>query len=180
VVGPPHRVAAPGPRRGRTVRPTRGRAAELACDADLRLNPPAAPRALEPDATAERIRTKEPAAEADPRLPVPGTVLTRAYKGSTIQVKVLARGFEYGGEVYGSLSAVAKAVIATESLHGESQARLDLDHRFDAGRREVVIDASTDVGRDLSRLFVGFVGRELGRRSFLVEGVAAEPEPATV
>ncbi|WP_439630601.1 DUF2924 domain-containing protein [Gemmata sp.] len=91
----------------------RNRANELACDADLRLNPPAAPRAPEPAAAAERTRTKEPAAEADARLPAPGTVLTRAYKGATIQVKVLARGFEYAGTVYGSLSAVAKAVTGS-------------------------------------------------------------------
>ena len=90
----------------------RQRAAELACDADLRLNPPAAPRAKEPE-PAERARTREPAAETDPRVPAPGTVLTRAYKGATVQVKVLARGFEYAGAVYGSLSAVAKAVTGS-------------------------------------------------------------------
>ncbi|VTU02474.1 Putative bacteriophage related protein OS=Isosphaera pallida (strain ATCC 43644 / DSM 9630 / IS1B) GN=Isop_2454 PE=4 SV=1: DUF2924 [Gemmataceae bacterium] len=90
----------------------RGRAAELACDADLRLNPPAAKVAAEPAAT-ERTRTREPAVEADARLPAPGTVLTRAYKGTTVQVKVLARGFEYAGTVYGSLSAVAKAVTGS-------------------------------------------------------------------
>ncbi|VTU02513.1 Putative bacteriophage related protein OS=Isosphaera pallida (strain ATCC 43644 / DSM 9630 / IS1B) GN=Isop_2454 PE=4 SV=1: DUF2924 [Gemmataceae bacterium] len=91
----------------------RQRASELACDADLRLNPPAAPRATEPDAAAEKARTREPAAEADPRVPAPGTVLTRKYKGATVQVKVVARGFEYAGEVYGSLSAVARAVTGS-------------------------------------------------------------------
>lgn len=75
---------------------------------------------------------------------------------------------------------LALAVIATESLHGESQARLDLSHAYDAEKRAVVIDASTAVGRDLSRLFVGFVGREFGRGSFQVERVAAKLEPSTV
>ena len=44
------------------------------------------------------------------RLPLPGTILTRDYKGTMIQVQVLPNGFEYQGEVYKSLSAVAKAV----------------------------------------------------------------------
>ncbi|WP_439630592.1 hypothetical protein [Gemmata sp.] len=72
------------------------------------------------------------------------------------------------------------AVIATESLHGESQTRLDLDQAFDAAARAAVVDASTDVGRDFNRLFVGFAAREFGRRSFQVERVAAKLEPATV
>jgi hypothetical protein len=41
---------------------------------------------------------------------MPGTLLTRDYKGRTICVKVLADGFEYEGERLTSLSAVAKRV----------------------------------------------------------------------
>ncbi len=52
-------------------------------------------------------------ARPDGRLPPPGTVLTRPYKGGTIQVQVLAHGFEYDGKVYRSLSAVAKAVTGS-------------------------------------------------------------------
>ncbi len=58
-------------------------------------------------------RTRDAGFEADGRLPPPGTVLTRKYKGTEVQVKVLAGGFEYAGEVYGSLSAVAKAVTGS-------------------------------------------------------------------
>ena len=46
----------------------------------------------------------------DRRLPMPGTVLTREYRGRTIAVTVLDSGFEYAGTVYRSLTAVAKAV----------------------------------------------------------------------
>ena len=46
-------------------------------------------------------------------LPMPGTVLTRPYKGRTITATVLDDGFEYEGEVYRSLSAVAKAVTGS-------------------------------------------------------------------
>jgi hypothetical protein len=86
----------------------RGRAAELACDADIRMNPPTL-KIAEASATLQS-RTKDVQFEADDRLPPAGTVLTRQYKGSSIQVKVLPGGFEYTGEVYGSLSAVAKAI----------------------------------------------------------------------
>jgi hypothetical protein len=49
----------------------------------------------------------------DGRLPPPGTILTRAYKGETLQVQVLPRGLEYQGAVYKSLSAVAKAITGS-------------------------------------------------------------------
>jgi hypothetical protein len=50
---------------------------------------------------------------ADRRLPMPGTVLTRQYKGRTVVVTILPNGFEYEGKVYRSLSAVATAVTGT-------------------------------------------------------------------
>jgi hypothetical protein len=64
------------------------------------------------------------------------------------------------------------AVLATESLHGESQVRLDAAHYLDPAKRACVIDAGTPVGRDLNRLFVGFIGREFGPDSFRVDRVA--------
>jgi hypothetical protein len=86
----------------------RQRAAELANDADVRLSPPKA----KPVAPAATTRTKTAAlvVKGDDRLPLPGTVLTREYKGQTLQVKVLPLGFEFEGDVYKSLSAVAKAI----------------------------------------------------------------------
>ena len=44
----------------------------------------------------------------DPRLPAPGTVLTREYKGKTIRVTVRADGFRCGGKDYHSLSGIAR------------------------------------------------------------------------
>lgn len=70
------------------------------------------------------------------------------------------------------------AILAVEALHGESQARLDAAHAFDAALRTVVIDASTPVGRDFNRLFLGFLTREFGPGSFRVERVPTPPEPA--
>ncbi len=46
-------------------------------------------------------------------LPPPGTVLRRPYKGRTVLITVLDDGFEYEGDVYRSLSAVAKAVTGS-------------------------------------------------------------------
>jgi hypothetical protein len=79
------------------------RATELAQDADLRLTAPKPPKAklvVAAPSTGERI-------------PPPGTVLKRPYKGQDILVTVRTDGFEYLGEVYRSLSAIARTVTGT-------------------------------------------------------------------
>jgi hypothetical protein len=88
----------------------RRRAQELARDADLRLNPPRSKTTTAPP--PEPIRVPTP---VDPRLPPPGTILTRPYKGQKLQVQVLHDGFAYAGHVYPSLSAVAKAITGTHT-----------------------------------------------------------------
>ncbi|GIW91260.1 MAG: hypothetical protein KatS3mg109_1692 [Pirellulaceae bacterium] len=88
----------------------RRRAVELANDADLRLSPPNVKPAT---ADPERTTTGSLRLKLDDRLPPPGTIISRQYKGQTFQVKVLPHGFEYEGEVYRSLSAVAKAITGT-------------------------------------------------------------------
>lgn len=78
-------------------RAARDRAAELA-PPDFRLIPP-------------RPATEEVVVPlADPRLPPPGSVIARRYKGRRVEVLVRGDGFEWAGTVYPSLSAVAKAV----------------------------------------------------------------------
>jgi len=72
-------------------------------------------------------------------------------------------------------AALVLALFATESLHGESQVRLETAHYFDLERRSCVIDAQTEVGRDLNRLFVGFLRREFGDDAFSVERVTTAP-----
>jgi hypothetical protein len=85
----------------------RQRALEIANDADLRLT---APRGRKPPAAPERTRTLAVKFGTDNRLPLPGTIVTRHYRGELVQVRVLDDGFEYLGERYKSLSAAAKAV----------------------------------------------------------------------
>lgn len=78
------------------------RAKELANDADLRLLAPAARTVVRPFRPSH-----------DRRLPMPGTVLQREYRGQTVTVTVLDAGFDYAGQVYRSLTAVAKAVTGS-------------------------------------------------------------------
>src|SRR5215813_485805 len=82
----------------------RQRAAELANDADVRLSPPRVKAASEP---AKCTKTASIAAHNENRLPVPGTIITRHYKGRKLVVTVLAHGFEFEGAIYKSLSSLA-------------------------------------------------------------------------
>ena len=52
-------------------------------------------------------------AKKDNRLPMPGAVITKEYKGTTVRVEVLEDGFEYDGCKFKSLSAIAKAVTGS-------------------------------------------------------------------
>lgn len=87
----------------------RQRARELATDSDVRLTAPRPGTAT----TATGSATGSIQFSPDERLPMPGAVITRRYKGETIEVRVLPRGFEYAGEVYRTLSAVAQKVTGT-------------------------------------------------------------------
>lgn len=77
------------------------------------------------------------------------------------------------------LATLDLALIAVESLHGESRSRLDAKFVSDAASRTVVIDASTPVGQALNDVFVGYVRREFGENTFRVERINRLPEPAT-
>ena len=52
-------------------------------------------------------------AHRDRRIPMPGTILSRNYKGQEHQVKALEQGFEYNGKVFFSLRAVAKSITGS-------------------------------------------------------------------
>ena len=87
----------------------RHRAEQLARDADVRLTAPKTP----PSPTTGTTKTGKLTSTSNNGLPPPGTVLTRSYKGRTLEVAVLENGFEYEGEVYRSLSAVAKGITGS-------------------------------------------------------------------
>jgi len=83
----------------------RRRAVELADDAEIRLSAPKAPLKGPGPVITAAFDGGRPAA-----FPKPGSVLRREYKGRVIIVRVLPRGFEYEGEVYRSLTAIAQKV----------------------------------------------------------------------
>ena len=92
----------------------RRRALEIANDADLRLRAPQA--RFGPDVTPDpKLSVSRRVANAlDPRLPPPGAYLERDYNGRRIIVKILVHGFEFDGEIYRSLSAIAQKVTGTK------------------------------------------------------------------
>lgn len=68
------------------------------------------------------------------------------------------------------------AVLAVSCLHGPAAVRLDAGYALDHDTRVLLVDASTPVGRDVTRVFAGLCAREFGDGSFRVEGVeAVEP-----
>lgn len=87
----------------------RQRAEELANDAEIRVTPPRENNAVN-SMQPETVPIPE---GRDPRLPPLGNWIERNYKGRKIRVLVVADGFEYEGERYRSLSAIAKAVTGS-------------------------------------------------------------------
>lgn len=65
-------------------------------------------KSLRPDATIENQPKKN--LIRDKRLPIPGTVIIKEYKGIKLEVKILESGFEYHNKIYKSLTAIAKEV----------------------------------------------------------------------
>lgn len=60
------------------------------------------------------------------------------------------------------------AILAVGCLYGEAAVRLDAGYAIDADERVVVIDASTETGRAVARVFIGFCAREFGDDTFSV------------
>ena len=88
----------------------RRRALEIANDADLRVRAPKSVAGAD-----DRNRTAVAAINGsrDPRLPQPGTLLTREFKGKVHVVTALEDGFEYDGRRYKSLSKIATEIAGT-------------------------------------------------------------------
>jgi hypothetical protein len=89
----------------------RARAHQIAQDGDLRINAPRDFFRLGAELVhtpADRNRR-----EPDRRLPLPGAFLSREWKGRTVLVQVLAKGFRYENRPYSSLSAIATAITGT-------------------------------------------------------------------
>jgi hypothetical protein len=85
----------------------RQQALALANDADLRLKAPK-------QQTLPNCTKRQPyPVVRHQSLPLPGALLTRRYKGQDHHVTVLEEGFEYRGERYASLTAIAKVITGS-------------------------------------------------------------------
>lgn len=98
------------------------RAEELADEAFVRVTAPLPRRsktgepavAVAPEPPRLRLRPVPPPSPcADSRLPRAGSTIVRRYRGVDHLVTVRADGLEYGGVLYGSLSAAAKAICGS-------------------------------------------------------------------
>jgi hypothetical protein len=92
----------------------RRRALEIANDADLRIRAPKAKFGPDVTLNPKLSVSRKVAGALDARLPPPGTYLEREYKGRRVIVKVLVDGFEFNGQIYRSLSAIAREVTGTK------------------------------------------------------------------
>jgi hypothetical protein len=85
---------------------TRQHALAVADDRDLRRLVPREP-------TSSNGGSVSGSHQTDLRLPLPGTVLTRSFRGRTVKVYVLPDGFRYRDRRFRSLSAVAEHITGT-------------------------------------------------------------------
>jgi hypothetical protein len=83
------------------------KAEELAIGAETRVT---APRTNSTEGVKLVLPEPDAFVDWDPRLPPPGNIVERQYKGKMIRVIVLQEGFEYEGRRYKSLTAIAKEV----------------------------------------------------------------------
>ena len=90
----------------------RRRAQEIADDADLRMVAPQGFLILDGE-PIKTIPSGRKHGRQDQRLPLPGTLLQRYWRGRSILVEVLANGFRYEGRHYSSLSAIAVEITGT-------------------------------------------------------------------
>ena len=65
-------------------------------------------------------------------------------------------------------NALFLAGLAAEAIHGRARVQLDGDFRTDSATRSAIIDATTETGQTIARIFTEFISRELGEQAFTV------------
>ena len=60
------------------------------------------------------------------------------------------------------------AMFAVEGIFGRASVRLDADYEINEKDHGITVDASTEVGATIARVFTGLLLREIGEDSFLV------------
>jgi hypothetical protein len=84
--------------------------------------------------------------------------------------------FDAGTDPDDVRAALLLALWGTESLHGETNVRLEAGYFFDPELLFCSIEENVPVGRDLNRLFLGFLIRELGADAFTTERATQDEE----
>lgn len=64
---------------------------------------------------------------------------------------------------------IGLAIVGAQSLHGEDAVRLDVGYYLDREKRSCAIDGATPAGRDVAKLFAGFMRNEFGSDSYTVQ-----------
>jgi len=94
----------------------RRRAEEIANDADIRIKTPASNPVNAPVIPAPKTETLlfvPSAQQPGKKLPMTGTLITKEYRGRQLRVMILEDGFEFEGQRFRSLSAIAKHITGT-------------------------------------------------------------------
>ena len=73
-------------------------------------------------------------------------------------------------------AALLRSLITAEYLHGSARVRLDACHYLDPEPPRCVLDATTPVGEDVNKIFVGSLQAEFGSDSFSVQRISAPLE----
>ncbi len=68
------------------------------------------PRGFDPDRLVDDAPALAPTTKRDPRLPGPGTVISRRWRDRDLRLVIRESGFEIDGVVYASLSEAARVV----------------------------------------------------------------------
>jgi phosphopentomutase len=71
------------------------------------------------------------------------------------------------------------AVLAVESLHGRSHIKMEASFCLDKEKRSCVVDAGTEIGRHIARIFTGFLTREFGENAFKVNFLGRRDDSKT-
>jgi orotate phosphoribosyltransferase-like protein len=69
-------------------------------------------------------------------------------------------------------NALFLSALAAEAIHGRVRVQLDSDFGTDPVTRSVIIDATTETGQTIARVFTEFISRELGEQSFTVTRIS--------
>ncbi|MEE9368720.1 MAG: hypothetical protein V3V05_07630 [Pontiella sp.] len=67
------------------------------------------------------------------------------------------------------------ALLAVESLYGHSRVRMESRFKVDKENRTCLIEAMTQIGSDLAKIFTGFSTKEYGERAVMIDRKNGEP-----